>query len=327
MDHYPVSVRRACGLMKMQKSSFDYQEVPRNDGPLREALKTVAYERRRWGCETLVDVLRRDGWKDNHKRIDRIYREEGLPVKRRKKRRTAKWRGEPLERPEKVNELWEMDFMSDQLVGGRRMKLLVIIDGYSRECLAIEGDSSLTGSRVVRVLCRLAQERGLPERILTDKGPEFTGRAMDRWAFEHEVKLQFIEPGKPMQNGFVEGFNSTRRDQCLNENWFLGLADAREIIEKWRIVYNTIKPHSSLNRMTPEEFAASCPGHARDTSQQATTNPVEMNVDTTVQVKAADDRWIELRQNYNCVNKHLLHQQNRYAHARQMKRAGKCERI
>jgi putative transposase len=116
----------------------------------------------------------------------------------------------------------------------------------------------------------------LSERILTDNGPEFTGRAMDRWALEHEVKLQFIEPGKPMQNGFVEGFNSTLRDQCLNENWLLGLADAREIIEKWRIVYNnTIKPHSSLNRMTPEEFAVPCPGHARDTSQQATTNPVE----------------------------------------------------
>ncbi len=271
-----MSLRKACGLMNMHKSSFYYRAVPANDGPLRAALKEQAYTYRRWGCETLIDILRRDGWMDNHKRIERIYREEGLQVKRRRKRRTARWRGEPLEQPSGLNELWAMDFVSDQLAGGRRLRLLVVMDVHSRECLAIEADSSLTGSRVVRVLCRLAQQRGLPQRILTDNGPEFIGRAMDRWAFEHEVKLHFIEPGKPMQNGFVEGFNSTLRDQCLNEHWFMGLADAREIIEKWRRLYNEVKPHSSLNRMTPEEFAGSCPGHAPDTNQQAETNRVEM---------------------------------------------------
>ena len=275
-DSYKVSLRKDCGLMNMHKSSFYYRAVPANDGPLRAALKEQAYTYRRWGCETLIDILRRDGWMDNHKRIERIYREEGLQVKRRRKRRTARWRGEPLEQPSGLNELWAMDFVSDQLAGGRRLRLLVVMDVHSRECLAIEADSSLTGSRVVRVLCRLAQQRGLPQRILTDNGPEFIGRAMDRWAFEHEVKLHFIEPGKPMQNGFVEGFNSTLRDQCLNEHWFMGLADAREIIEKWRRLYNEVKPHSSLNRMTPEEFAGSCPGHAPDTNQQAETNRVEM---------------------------------------------------
>ena len=265
---FGISLRRGCGLIGIQRSSYYHKGKPPNDGPLREALRDLAAQYRRWGCETLTELLRRDGWTDNHKRIYRVYCEEGLQVKRRKKRKTAKWRGESLEQPGRVNELWAMDFLSDQLADGRRLKVLAVIDVYTRECLALEVDSSLTGERVVRVMCDLAEKRGLPAKIMMDNGPEFTGRAMDRWAFEHGVHLHFIQPGKPMQNGYVEAFNSTLRDQCLNENWFIGLADTREILEAWRRLYNEVKPHSALGRKTPSEYAA-------EQSESALNNNVE----------------------------------------------------
>ena len=165
----------------------------------------------------MTDLLRREGFRDNHKRIYRVYREERLQVRRRQKKRVARWRGERLERPQGRNEIWAMDFMSDQLGDGRRLRVLPIIDVYTRECVAIEVDTSLSGQRVARTLNRL-RSRGWPEKIVVDNGPEFRGRILDRWAYQKGVKLHFIEAGKPMQNGFAEGFNSTLRDQCLNEH-------------------------------------------------------------------------------------------------------------
>lgn len=207
----------------------------------------------------LTMKLRRDGFTDNHKRIYRIYREERLQVPMRKKRKAALWRGEKPKASGHRNDRWSMDFMSDQLADGRRIRTLNIVDDYTRECLAIEVDTSLSGYRVCRALDRLIAERGRPVRIITDNGPEFTSKVLDRWAFEHCVDLQFIEPGKPVQNAFVESFNGTMRNECLNEHWFLNLKDARDLIEAWRLDHNNERPHSSLDGMTPGEFASSAP--------------------------------------------------------------------
>lgn len=254
-SNFPMSLRRACGLMQIQMSSYYYRHRPRPDEALRAALKEAAAKRRRWGYRMLAVLMERQGFKDNIKRIYRVYREEKLQVKIRRRRKTARWRGDkplPATRP---NERWSMDFMSDQLANGRTIRVFNVVDDFTRQCLAMEVDTSLGGGRVTRVLDRLVARHGHPQRIVMDNGPEFTGKALDRWAYEHRVDLAFIEPGKPVQNAFVESFNGTRRDECLNENWFLSLADARAIIENWRIDYNEQRPHSSLGRRTPSEFA------------------------------------------------------------------------
>lgn len=253
---HDMSLRRACGLMEISMSSFYYKPKPRNDEALRTALKEAAAKRRRWGYRMLTIKLRRDGFTDNHKRIYRVYREEGLQVPVRKKRKAALWRGEKPEPSDHRNDRWSMDFMSDQLADGRRIRTLNIVDDHTRECLAVEVDTSLSGHRVCRVLDRLVADRGHPKRIITDNGPEFISKVLDRWAYEHRVEHQFIQPGKPVQNAFVESFNGTMRNECLNEHWFLDLEDAKEIIEAWRIDYNTERPHSSLGGMTPGEFAS-----------------------------------------------------------------------
>lgn len=186
--------------MGISMSSYYYTSKPRNDEALRAALKDLAAKRRRWGYRMLMMKLRREGFEDNHKRIFRVYQEEGLQVPMRKKRKAARWRGEKPEASTRQNDRWSMDFMSDQLADGRRIRTLNIVDDYTRECLAVEIDSSLSGSRVCRVLDRLVAERGHPKRLLTDNGPEFTSKVLDRWAYEHCVELQFIQPGKPVQN-------------------------------------------------------------------------------------------------------------------------------
>lgn len=201
-------------------------------------------------------LLRREGWAVNHKRVYRLYREEGLAVRRRKRKRAAGWARVPLPAPAQVNQGWSMDFLTDELARGRRFRLLTIVDDYTREALAIEVDTSLPGERVRRVLEQLVESRGRPEWILTDNGPEFTGRVLDQWAFEQGVRLHFITPGKPVENAYVESFNGKLRDECLNENWFESLAEARGVIEAWRVDYNQARPHSALGYQTPEEFAA-----------------------------------------------------------------------
>ncbi len=185
--------------------------------------------------------------------------------------------------PQKINHRWSMDFVADMLAGGRRFRTLNVVDDFSRECLNIEVDTSLGGQRVVRVLERLAQNRKLPEVLVMDNGPEFTGKALDAWAYERGVKLQFIQPGKPVQNAYVESFNGKFRDECLNENWFISLQDARDQIETWRQDYNQSRPHSSLGNMTPEEYAMSVSG-LREATPPSGQKQMDEHVNEVVQL-------------------------------------------
>ena len=196
----------------------------------------------------------------NHKRTERIYREEGLSLRRKRRRKGAAGIRLTMPTPQKPNERWSMDFVTDSIVTGRRFRALTIGDDYSRECPAIEVDTSFGGARVVSVLERLAETRGLPETITMDNGPEFAGRHLDEWAFRKGIKLNFIRPGKPIENAFAESFNGRLRDECLNTNWFMNLKHAKEVIEEWREDYNTVRPHSSLKDMTPAEYAKTSVG-------------------------------------------------------------------
>jgi len=199
-------------------------------------------------------------WVVNHKRVYRIYREEGLGMRRKKRKRFRAEARVPLVQPTRENQLWTMDFTRDSLASGRNFRTLNLMDGFTREAPRIEVDTSLPGSRVVRMLDAVAQQRGYPEAMQVDNGPEFISREVDQWAYAHGVALHFIEPGKPVQNAFIESFNGKFRDECLNQNWFASLDEARRIIEAWRVDYNTVRPHSSLGYRTPAEFAAEIGG-------------------------------------------------------------------
>jgi putative transposase len=256
MNCHGLSQRRACGLVGITRRSFRRVASVDRNRELRERLRELAEERRRWGSPMLYLVLRREGWLVNHKRVERLYREEGLSLRRRRRRKRLSHLRIVRQAPEAANQLWSMDFVSDTLAGGRRLRALTVLDEWSRESLAIEVDASLTGARVTRVLQRLRVIRGgLPPVIQTDNGPEFTSRALDRWAYECGVRIQFIEPGKPIQNAFIESFNGRLRDECLNEQVFVSLDDARRKIEAWRQDYNRVRPHSALGNRTPQEFA------------------------------------------------------------------------
>jgi putative transposase len=250
-----LSQRRACGLMEITRRSFRRAPGPDRNQELRQRLRALAEERRRWGSPMLYQMIRREGWRVNHKRVERLYREEGLSLRRRRRRKRLSHLRVTRPRPAAANQAWALDFVHDSLMSGRRFRALTVIDEWSRESLAIEVDVSLTGERVARVLDRLASGRGVPALLQSDNGPEFTGRVLDQWAYDNQVRLQFIEPGKPIQNAFIESFNSRLREECLNEHVFVSLADARNKIEKWRIEYNRERPHSSLGHLTPEEFA------------------------------------------------------------------------
>lgn len=255
MGAYDFSQRRACGLIRIGRSSFTYASRRDPDTGFRETLRELAGKRPRFGYRRLHLILDREGHAMNHKRLYRIYREEGLSVRRRKRKRLAQSARRPMARPSAVNERWSMDFMSDTLADGRPFRTFNVVDDFSRECLAIEVDTSIPGLRVARVLDRVAGERGLPKAIVSDNGPEFAGRVLDAWAYQRGVTLQFIRPGKPIENAFAESFNGKFRDECLNEHWFTGLNDARFTIEAWRRDYNHVRPHSSLGGLTPAEFA------------------------------------------------------------------------
>ncbi len=196
----------------------------------------------------------------NHKRTERIYHEEGLALRRKRRRKGAAGLRVIMPSPQRPNQRWSMDFVTDSIVTGRRFRALAIVDDYSRECPVIEVDTSLGGARVVSVLERLAETRGLPNVITTDNGPEFTGRALDEWAYCKGVKLNFIRPGKPIENAYAESFIGRLRDECLNENWFMNLKHARDIIEDWRRDYNEVRPHSSLHGRAPMEYAETAAG-------------------------------------------------------------------
>lgn len=255
IETHDLSQRRACGLINLSPSTFWYQKHGRSDDELRRRLVGLAGQRPRYGYRRLHVLVCREGMVVNHKRLYRIYREEGRTVRRRRRKRIAAGARRPLMMPNQVNERWSMDFTADTLADGRGFRTLNIVDDFSRECLAIEVDTSLPGLRVARVLDRLAEERGLPRAIVLDNGPELTGKALDAWAYRRGVDLRFIRPGKPIENAFIESFNGKFRDECLNEHWFTGLNDARFTIECWRQDYNHVRPHSSLGGFTPAAFA------------------------------------------------------------------------
>src|SRR5664279_4084162 len=249
-----LSQRRACGLMELYRATCRYQPRRSEDQPLRVRLRELAEERRRFGYRRLQVLLEREGWQVNHKRVYRLYVEEKLSLRRKRGRKRSTVR-QPLPAAVAANQVWSVDFMSDTLSSGRRFRTLNIVDDYTRECLAIEVDTSLGGVRVVRVLEELKHSRGLPRQIRSDNGPEFVSRAVDQWAYEQGLQWHTIQPGRPMENGYVESFNGRFRDECLNENWFSSLADAREKITQWKQDYNELRPHSSLQYRTPMEFA------------------------------------------------------------------------
>lgn len=253
--HYGLSERRACQLVGVGRSTVRYRSKGRvGEAALRQRLRELAAERPRFGYRRLYALLRREGVIVNHKRIERLYREEDLAVRRRtRKRMTRDGRGRAA-LPERPNHQWAIDFVSDALAWGRRIRLFTVVDVFTREVLAIEVDTSLPGGRVVRVLERLASERGAPTEIVLDNGPELAGKAVDHWAYTRGVILRFIEPGKPVQNAFVESFHGRLRDECLNRHWFIGLNDARYTVERWRQDYNQTRPHSALGYRPPEEF-------------------------------------------------------------------------
>jgi putative transposase len=253
---YDVSERHACRAIRVPRSSYRYRSIKHPDTPLRMRLRELAATRIRYGYRRMYIVLRREGWRVNHKRVYRLYCEEGLHLraKRPKRRKMAAHRAH---RPDatSMNESWSMDFVSDGLFNGRRFRSLTVVDNFSRECLGIWVDESIKGDDVVRFIKRLALKRGAPERVFLDNGPEFIGKALDKWAYQHQVTLDFSRPGKPTDNAVIESFNGSFRDECLNAHWFLSLQDAREKIESWRIEYNTFRPHSSLGDLTPSDFA------------------------------------------------------------------------
>lgn len=248
-------VTRACGLVGISRSLYRYRSRRPDSAALRMRIEEIAAIKRRYGYRRVYVRLRREGWQVNRKRVYRIYRDAGLAVRRRKRKRIGPVERKPLPKPMAANVSWSMDFASDGLAGGRRFRCLNIVDDFTRECVAIEVDTSLTGNRVRTVLNRLAEMRGLPQSITVDNGPEFQSQVLDSWAYAANVQLSFIRPGKPNENAYIESFNGKFRDECLNEHWFLDMAQARRIIEAWRIEYNTERPHSSLGNLTPEEFA------------------------------------------------------------------------
>lgn len=253
-DAHGYSERRACVVLRVNRCTARRAPAEDRDTILRRRLRELAEERRRFGAMRLHIMLRREGLVQNHKRTERIYREEKLSLRLRNRKKRPSHLRVMQAGPIGPNEQWSLDFVSDALMNGRRIRVLTIVDLWDRSSPAIEVDVSLPGQRVVRVLDKLRLQGRLPHRLRTDNGPEFTGKALDAWAQEHGVQLEFIRPGRPMDNGHIESFNGRLRDECLNQNAFLSLADARDTLERWRRDYNRERPHSALGWMTPEEF-------------------------------------------------------------------------
>ena len=252
---HEVSQRRACSVLGVDRSSVRYRSVRPDDADLRTAMKTVAAERRRFGYRRVHVMLERQGWQVNQKKLRRLYREEKLQVRKRGGRKRALGTRRPMLVPERTNERWSLDFVSDAFTDGRRFRVLAIVDDFSRECLALIADTSLSGLRVTRELTAIMVRRGRPKTIISDNGTELTSMAVLRWSQETRIDWHYIAPGKPMQNAFVESFNGRFRDELLNETLFTSLAEAREEITAWREDYNRHRPHSSLGNLTPQEFA------------------------------------------------------------------------
>jgi len=256
LDDYRVSVRKACLVVMLDRSLWYYKSHRKDDTVIRMRMKEIAMIRVRYGFWRVFTLLRREGFSDNHKRVHRLYKLEGLNLRSKRPRRSRAG-AHRTEKPkvEQINQCWSMDFVSDQLFDGKRFRILTLVDNYSRKCHATEVWQSLKGMDVVRIMNQIRHECGrLPQRIQVDNGSEFISKDFDRWAYENGVTLDYSRPGKPTDNPFIESFNGSFRDECLNTNWFLSLEDARDKIESFRRDYNEFRPHSSLLGKTPDQI-------------------------------------------------------------------------
>ncbi len=254
---YKVSERRACQVIRAWRATFRYLSVARDQACITKRIREIATTRVRYGYRRIHTLLRREGWKVNPKRVYRLYRKENLQMRLKPPRRrvSIKIRQEPVTAKRK-NECWSMDFVSDELFDGRRIRVLTIVDNFTRESLCARARFRFKGVDVAEALEEVVKAHGVPESIKVDNGPEFISKEVDLWAYSHGVKLDFSRPGKPTDNAFIESFNGRFRQECLNQHWFLSMEDSISKIEAWRKDYNQVRPHSSLGGKTPEEFLA-----------------------------------------------------------------------
>jgi len=268
---FAVSQRRACTVLGVDRTMVRYRSLRSDDAGIRERMRSLAGERRRFGYRRLHWLLGREGLAMNHKKFRRLYREERLQVRRRGGRKRALGTRAPMAIPQGRNQRWSLDFVSDAFACGRRFRIFAVVDDFTRECVRLIADTSISGLRVARELDTAIAERARPAMCVSDNGTELTSMAILRWSKEREVEWHYIAPGKPQQNGFIESFNARLRDECLNETIFSSLAQARSVLAAWCHDYNHCRPHSSLGNMTPAEMAA------RSTGQPGwgyTPNPV-----------------------------------------------------
>ena len=282
MAELGFSERRGCRLVGLARSVQQYQPTTRDDGAVVDRLKVLASENRRYGYLRLHALLRREGLVTNRKRTWRLYTQEGLQVRTKKRRKLPRRDRVVIQVPERPMQRWSLDFMGDQLADYRRFRILNVVDDHSKFCPGQIVDLSIPGARLARFLDDIALRFGLPEEIVLDNGPEGTSRAMFEWSEKTGVRLRFIEPGKPVQNAFVESFNGRFRDECLNQHWFRSIRHAREEIAKWRHHYNTQRPHSALGYRSPVEFLATTAPSLRTLAVpaqvlNATNNPENSN--------------------------------------------------
>ncbi len=260
---YAVSERRACRALGADRSSVRYRSIKPDDAAIRERLRALSAERRRFGYRRLHVMLSREGLHMNQKKLRRLYREEGLQVRRRGGRKRALGTRSPMLLPQGPNQRWSLDFVSDALNDGRRFRILCVVDDFTRECLGLVADTSLSGARVARELDAVIGRRGTPLTVVSDNGTELTSMAILKWSQDRRIDWHYIAPGKPQQNGFVESFNGRLRDECLNETLFASLSHARAVLAAWKFDYNHHRPHSAHGGATPVEFAEKADrGHA-----------------------------------------------------------------
>ena len=265
---HAISERRACRLLGLSRSSFRYAKTRDPQDWLRTRIKEIARSRVRYGYKRIHVQLRREGLLFNKKRIHRLYCLEGLQLRPKRPRRNVSASHRKFEQiPSKcINDCWAMDFVADQLHDGRKMRILTVIDTFTRECLATTVGPKLKSENVVETLTKIVHERGVPSRIFCDNGSEFAGRITDLWAYTNKVTLAFSRPGKPTDNAFIESFNGSFRDECLNLHWFEDYKDAKIKIESWRSDYNQSRPHRALNNLSPNEYAAQLAAKTRPLS-------------------------------------------------------------
>ncbi|MBN9982469.1 IS3-like element ISRle4 family transposase [Rhizobium laguerreae] len=293
MSHHEMSERRACKAIGFCRMTVRYETRRDNDRELRERMKALAHERRRFGYRRIHVLLRREGHLVNHKRLFRLYREEKLTVRKRGGRKRAIGTRAPMLVPMVANDRWSLDFVSDQFTDGRRLRILTVVDDCTRECLALVADTSLSGLRVARELDRIIEERGKPRMIVSDNGSEFTSNAILQWADRTKVDWHYIAPGKPIQNAFIESFNGRLRDEFLNETLFSSLAHARSALSNWRSDYNDQRPHSGLGWLTPAEFAQTL--NPRRDAVLRSRNGSAPQPAATEPTTATKNRWSELK--------------------------------